>query len=134
VGVFDFHSARAKRSARRSSTDVAEFVKTGVAAFGLLEQGARALIPMTAAGRGLLRLPRFALGGLVEGLGRLALPMQPLRLAAGGPAVAGSILNLSIDGNRFPGLRAPEHTAQNLRTYAISRQTAATGRKPSWLR
>jgi hypothetical protein len=81
-----------------------------------------------------LRLPRFALGGLVEGLGRLALPMQPLRLAAGGPVAAGSTLNLSIDGNRFPGLRAPEHVAQNLRTYAISRQTAATGRKPSWLR
>jgi hypothetical protein len=81
-----------------------------------------------------LRLPRFALGGLVEGLGRLALPMQPLRLAAGGPVVAGSTLNLSIDGNRFPGLRAPDHVAQNLRTYAISRQTAATGRKPSWLR
>jgi hypothetical protein len=81
-----------------------------------------------------LRLPRFALGGLVEGLGRLALPLQPLRLAAGGPAVAGSTFNLSIDGNRFPGLRAPEHVAQSLRTYAISRQVASTGRAPSWYR
>jgi hypothetical protein len=49
MGVFDLHSARARRSARRSSADVAEFVKTGVAMFGQIEQGARALIPVTAA-------------------------------------------------------------------------------------
>lgn len=47
MGVLDLQSARARRTARRAA--VAEFINTGVAAFGLLEQGARALIPMTAA-------------------------------------------------------------------------------------
>jgi hypothetical protein len=81
-----------------------------------------------------LRLPRFALGGLVEGLGRLALPMQPLRLAAGGPVRGGgSVLNLTIDGNRFPGLSAPEHVVDSLKKYAITRQMTRTG-SPSWVK
>jgi hypothetical protein len=85
-----------------------------------------------------LRLPRFALGGLVglaPGMMDFGRPMlRPVRLAAGGPAVAGSILNLTIDSNRFSGLRAPEHVAKALRAYAISRQISSTGRAPSWVR
>jgi len=80
-----------------------------------------------------MRLPRgFALGGLVD-FGRLAPAAPPLRLAAGGPVAAGSTLNLSIDGNRFPGLRAPDHVAQSLRAYAVRRVMTRTGRAPSWV-
>jgi hypothetical protein len=78
-----------------------------------------------------LRLPRYALGGLVEGL-RLSLP--PLKLAQGGPVPAASIVNLSLDGRRFAGLRAEPATASALRAHALARQTAATGRKPGWYR
>jgi hypothetical protein len=78
-----------------------------------------------------MRLPRFSLGGLVDGL-RLSLP--PLRLAQGGPVAAHSIVNLSLDGRRFGGLRASPAVASDLRAHALARQTASTGRKPSWLR
>jgi len=71
-----------------------------------------------------LEFPGMAMGGLV----------RPVRMAGGGPVPAGSTLNLTIDGNHFDGLRAPEHVASKLHNYAINRQTAQTGRKPSWVR
>lgn len=72
----------------------------------------------------------FAMGGLVPGPG-----IAPMRFAEGGLAGGGqSVVNLSIDGNRFDGLKAPQDVAQKLTSYAISRQTAQTGRTPSWVR
>lgn len=72
----------------------------------------------------------FAMGGLVPGPG-----IASMRFAEGGLAGGGqSVVNLSIDGNRFDGLKAPQDVAQKLTSYAISRQTAQTGRTPSWVR
>lgn len=69
----------------------------------------------------------FAGGGLVN---------APIRVAAGTlPSGApGSILNLTIDGEHFNGLRADADVAGRLKTYAIGRQTTQTGRKPSWVK
>jgi len=72
-----------------------------------------------------MTFPGFAVGGLVG---------APIRMANGGAVSASSILNLTIDGQRFDGLRAPEDVAGRLKTYAISQQTSATGRKPSWVK
>jgi hypothetical protein len=72
----------------------------------------------------------FAMGGLVPGPG-----MAPIRFADGGAVKAQhSVVNLSIDGNRFEGLKAPADVAQKLTSYAVSRQTSQTGRRPSWVR
>jgi hypothetical protein len=45
-----------------------------------------------------------------------------------------SILNLTIDGEKFNGLRAPNDVAAKLKMHAVNRQSAATGRNPSWMR
>lgn len=66
----------------------------------------------------------FAVGGLVGKPGYSAGP------GTGGPS---SILNLTIDGNHFDGLRAPENTAAKLKTYAVGRQSSSAGRMPSWV-
>ena len=68
-------------------------------------------------------LPGFAMGGPV---------LAPIRAGAVG-GKGGSVLNLTIDGTRFEGLHAPTDVAAKLTTFAIGRQTAATGRKPSWV-
>ncbi len=69
----------------------------------------------------------FAMGGLVS--------PAPIRMAEGGAVhAASSTLNLTIDGEHFNGLRAPEAVAAKLRTYAVHRQTTANGRHPSWMR
>lgn len=65
----------------------------------------------------------FAVGGLV---GKPAYTAGP---GTGGPS---SILNLTIDGNHFDGLRAPENTAAKLKSYAVGRQSSSAGRMPSW--
>jgi len=70
-----------------------------------------------------LSFPGFATGGFVGAL----------RFADGGHVQGrGAVLNLSIDGQQFNGLHAPEPVAQKLTRYAISRQTTSTGVKPTW--
>ncbi len=76
-----------------------------------------------------LALNGFAMGGLVSGPG-----VSPMRFADGGSVGGQSVVNLSIDGNSFNGMKAPADVAQKLTSYAISRQTSATGRRPSWAR
>jgi hypothetical protein len=75
-----------------------------------------------------MRLPGFAEGGLF-GAG-VSLPGS-----FGEGALPGGMgtVNLSIDGQAF-ALRAPVDTMRDLSHYAIERQTASTGRKPSWVR
>lgn len=68
----------------------------------------------------------FAAGGLVSTVARPA-------SAAGGHQQS-SILNLSIDGHKFNGLRAPADVASKLKSYAVTRQNSAAGRNPSWMR
>jgi len=70
-----------------------------------------------------MEFPGMAMGGLV----------RPVRMAHGGAVPASSTLNLTIGGEHFNGLRAPEHVAKKLHTYAINEQTAQTGKKPSWV-
>lgn len=100
---------------------------------------------------GQLKLPelKFARGGLIptlklpslDGIGHaladaMAIPLP--RLATGGvpelQAVTGSgrTLNLSIDGETFGGLFAPESTAERLERFAMSRRLARSGRRPKW--
>lgn len=68
----------------------------------------------------------FATGGIV---GARA-PSIPSGTGAG----PSSVLNLTIDGQHFDGLRAPEHVASKLKTYAVTRQSSSAGRTPSWMR
>jgi len=78
-----------------------------------------------------MKFPRFALGGLVD---RITVMPAPVRFASGGLAQSGSRFDLTIDGNRFPNLRAPADTAVDLRSYAVRRQMASGGRAPSWVK
>jgi hypothetical protein len=85
-----------------------------------------------------MRLPRdgfhFAFGGLVEALAPPMLPLHlPLAMADGG-LVRPSLrpINLSILGQQFDGLLAPEEVADKLVKFALRRQVASGGRKPSW--
>lgn len=76
-------------------------------------------------------LNNMSFGGFAGG-GRVgpALPSSSVMPNHG----ASSILNLTIDGQHFNGLRAPENVAQKLKMHAVSRQSTAAGRNPSWLR
>ena len=81
-----------------------------------------------------LDLPEFALGGLVESL-QVLMP-QPPRFAEGGAVTGGPtrVLNLTIGGETFAGLIAPEIVAQKLTRVATKSQIRSAGRKPSWVR
>jgi hypothetical protein len=68
--------------------------------------------------------PGFASGGLVS-------PSPRPGAGMGAPAPQ-SVLNLSIDGNHFPGLRGNKNVVDSLAAYAVGRQTSAAGRQPSW--
>lgn len=72
-----------------------------------------------------MMFPGFASGGLVP---------SPVRLAGNGATQPTSVLNLTLDGNRFEGLRGPKDVVDSLTSFAIGRQTTAAGRNPSWMR
>lgn len=90
----------------------------------------------------------FAAGGLVDTLAHMRAPhfagavapmlrtaIAPLRFASGGPVAAaghGTTLNLTIGGETFRGLSAPDAVAGHLLRYARARQMSAGGTKPSW--
>jgi hypothetical protein len=69
----------------------------------------------------------FAVGGPVGGARAPSITSGP----SSGPA---SVLNLTIDGQHFNGLQAPEHVATKLKTYAVGRQSSSAGRMPTWMR
>ena len=87
-----------------------------------------------------MRLPMpagFSMGGLVDALASV-MP-APVSLAARGPILAGAApagatqtLNLTILGETFRGLTAPEATAERLVRFARGRQGRSAGRKPGW--
>ena len=85
-----------------------------------------------------MRLPedafRFSIGGLVEALSPPMMPLRvPVRMAEGGLAQQSlRPVNLSIFGEQFSGLLAPEEVAAKLTKFAMGRQLASAGRKPSW--
>ena len=70
-----------------------------------------------------MTFPGFAMGGLVP---------APVRMAGGGSVPATSVVNLSIDGRSFGGLRGAKSTVDDLSAFAISRQTSAAGSNPGW--
>jgi hypothetical protein len=75
-------------------------------------------------------LPGFADGGMF-GPG-VALPGSFEGGKGLQPGGMGTV-NLHLDGQTFSGLRAPSDVMRSLSHYAIGRQTASTGRKPSWV-
>lgn len=79
---------------------------------------------------GRFNMPRFALGGLV---GSMAMPR--LAYAEGGEVSQAQLrpLTLSLFGEEFSGLMAPEDVGQRLTKFAVSRQNKSAGRKPAWV-
>jgi hypothetical protein len=69
-------------------------------------------------------LPGFASGGLVP---------SPVRMSGVSSMQPVSTLNLSLDGRTFGGFRGPKNTVDDLTNYAISRQSSAAGKNPSWM-
>lgn len=69
----------------------------------------------------------FAFGGYV------GTPAPRFSTESGAARSAGNPVNLHIDGNTFK-MNAPADVAAKLTHFAISRQMAETGRKPSWVR
>lgn len=73
-----------------------------------------------------MTFPGMAMGGPVGVPVRTGTPS--------GAAKASSILNLTIGGEHFDGLRAPEDVASRLKTYAVGQQSSSLGADPSWVR
>jgi hypothetical protein len=76
-------------------------------------------------------LNSLAVGGFATGgrVGGVSIP------SVAGPHSGGSsILNLTIDGQHFNGLRAPNDVAAKLKMHAVTRQSSAAGKSPSWRR
>jgi hypothetical protein len=88
---------------------------------------------MNAINSGRFKVPKFNAGGLVSSM---IAPAPRLAFAAGGP-VGGSAalrpINLSLFGEQFEGLMAPEDVGERLTKFAVSRQNRSTGRKPAWV-
>lgn len=82
---------------------------------------------------------RFRDGGLALATGGMAQlspasPASAHRAAAGGSRTSGmSPLNLTLFGEQFDGLMMPEDVGRRLTKFAIKKQTASAGRKPSWV-
>lgn len=79
--------------------------------------------------RGQFRVPKFAMGGLVT-------PGPRLAYAGGGQVSLPSSmrpLSLTIGGEVFDGLLAPDDVGSRMTKYAISRQNKSAGRKPAWV-
>lgn len=77
-------------------------------------------------------LNSLSVGGFATG-GNVGAVSGSIPKAATGSG-AQNILNLSIDGHQFNGLRAPDNVAASLKTYAVGRQSSTTGKKPSWVK
>lgn len=68
-------------------------------------------------------MPGFAAGGLV----------RPVRMNEGGAVKSGDVLHLHLDGQTFGPFTGTQHVIERVKSYAISRKTAQTGSKPSWV-
>jgi hypothetical protein len=85
-----------------------------------------------------LPVPRFATGGLIDGLSNaLMSPLAPsLAMPQLAPVAASPsrILNLTIGNETFGGLAADEDTMERLTRFAVRQQLRSSGRKPGWNR
>jgi hypothetical protein len=87
-----------------------------------------------------MTFPKFSLGGLIDHISS-AMTIDVPRFASGGlaaasgavTAAAGHVVNLHFPDRSFNNLRTTAQTAEELRNYAIGRQTASTGPRPSWV-
>jgi hypothetical protein len=75
------------------------------------------------------RMLGFADGGMVN--------LKPARFSgmphfASGGAVSNRTLNLTIGGQKFDGLIAPEDVAEKLVRFALNEKVRSAGRKPGW--
>jgi len=76
--------------------------------------------------------PEFALGGLIS----FAAPQPRFAYAEGGAINTGSknVLNLTIGGEKFPGLSATDETMDRLQRFSVKQQVRSGGRKPAWFK
>lgn len=77
----------------------------------------------------LSNLAGYAAGGLVTQMPALALPGGT---SSDGPARALRPMNISIGGEMFEGLLAPETVANKMSRFAVTKQSRSAGRKPAW--
>ena len=81
-------------------------------------------------------VPKFALGGLVEGFNRSMLMPRPMLApaiaTAGASSLPGKSFDLVIGTERFSDLFAPDETAERLVRFAAARKVQSLGRKPGW--
>lgn len=97
--------------------------KYGVGFLNAINQG-RLSFPETA--------QKFAVGGLVSALNVGNSSVTPsLETPDGGSSLRP--FNLQIGNDIFEGLLAPESVANKLVSFAVSKKTNSTGRKPSWV-
>lgn len=73
-----------------------------------------------------MQMPKFASGGIVGG--------GPVQSASGDSSGGRRTVNLTIMGEKFHGLSAPESVAKHLESFAIRKSIASTGVKPRWVR
>jgi hypothetical protein len=85
---------------------------------------------MHAINSGQFNLPGLAMGGMAM---VAPAPAYRARFAEGGLATGGRPLSLTIGGETFEGLVAPEDVADRLSRFANIRQVRSAGRKPSWV-
>lgn len=80
------------------------------------------------------RIQRFAAGGLVSAITPVGLGFNAHTAMSGGAGGdSGGILNLSIDGQSFDGLRIPDRdTAEALVRYTVQRRMTSGGKPPAW--
>lgn len=80
------------------------------------------------------RIQRFAAGGLVSAITPVGLGFNAHTAMSGGAGGdSGGILNLSIDGQSFEGLRIPDRdTAEALVRYTVQRRMTSGGKPPAW--
>lgn len=82
---------------------------------------------------GRFRMPKFNTGGLVSSM---ISPGPRLAYADGGEVSSPQNLRplaLTLFGETFDGLLAPEDVGTRLTKFAVSRQNKSAGRKPAWL-
>ena len=84
---------------------------------------------MNAVNSGRFKMPRFNMGGL----NMIAPSPGRSHFVDGGPVKTGRPISLSIFGETFDGLTAPDDVADRLSRFAINRQVRSAGRKPSWV-
>lgn len=93
---------------------------------------------LSAINSGRFRMPKFALGGLVDNFNRSLMSMSFPAFADGGVVEAQPVRTpitlVMPDGRRIGGLSATDDAVATIKKSAAIGQVASGGRKPSWVR